>query len=48
VVDAVVPGDAAEPGGEVGVAVELVEALEELEEDLLGEILGLVVLARNL
>src|SRR5262245_13039046 len=47
-VDAVVPGHAAEPGGEVGVAMELVEAAEDLQEDLLREILCLVVLAGEL
>ena len=46
VVDAEVAGDAGEPGREVGVAIELVEALEELEEDLLGQVLGVVMTCR--
>ena len=40
---------AADPeAGEVGVAVELVQAAEHLEEDLLGEVLGGVVPPREL
>jgi hypothetical protein len=48
VVDAVVPGHAGEPGREVGVAVELLEAAEDLEEDLLGQVLRVVMPPREL
>jgi hypothetical protein len=48
VVDAQVAADADQPGLEVGAAVEGVERLEQLEEDVLRQVLGLVVLADEL
>ena len=48
VIDAEVAADADQPGLEVGAAVERVERLEDLEEDVLRQILGLVVLADEL
>ena len=42
-VDAEVPADADQPGLEVGAAVERVQRLEDLEEDVLRQVLGLVV-----
>jgi hypothetical protein len=48
VVDAQVAADADQPGLEVGAAIEGVERPEDLQEDVLGEVLGLVVLADEL
>src|SRR3990172_8077023 len=48
VVDAIVAGDAGEPGGKIGVPMELVQAAEDLEEDLLRQVLRLIVLAGEL
>jgi hypothetical protein len=48
VIDAEVPRHADQPGLEVGPAVEGVERLENLEEDILRQVLGLVVLAGEL
>ena len=47
-IDAQVAADADQPGLEVGAAVEGIERLEQLEEDVLREVLGLVVLADEL
>jgi len=48
VVDAEIPGHAGEPGREVGVAIELLEAAEDLEKDLLGQVLRVVMPPREL
>ena len=47
-IDAQIPADADQPGLEVGAAIEGVERLEDLEEDVLGQVFGLVVLADEL
>ena len=47
-IDAQVAADADQPGLEVRAPIERVERLEDLEEDVLREILGLVVLADEL
>src|SRR5690606_13290068 len=48
VVDTEVAADAAEPGLKVGAPVEGVQRLEDLDEDVLGQILGFVVTADEL
>ena len=48
VIDAEVAADADDPGLEVGAPVERLERLEDLQEDVLRQILGLVVLADEL
>ena len=48
VIDAQVAADADQPGLEVGAAVEGVERLEDLDEDVLRQVLGVVVLPVNL
>ena len=48
VVDAEVAADADQPRLEIGAAVERVERLEDLEEDVLGQVLGLLVRADEL
>ena len=48
VIDAEVAADADQPGLEVGAAIEGVERLEDLQEDVLRQILGLVVPADEL
>ena len=48
VVDAEIAADADQPGLEVGAAVERVERLVQLEEDVLRQVLGLVVPADEL
>jgi hypothetical protein len=45
VIDAQVAGDADQPGLEIGAAVEGAERLEDFQEDVLGEVLGFLVLA---
>ena len=47
-IDAQVAADADQPGLEIGAAIERVERLEDLQEDVLRQILGLVVLADEL
>ena len=48
VIDAQVAADADDPGLEIGAPVERLERLEDLQEDVLRQILGLVVLADEL
>ena len=48
VIDAQVAADADDPGLEVGAAIERVQRLEDLQEDVLREIFGFVVLADEL
>ena len=47
-IDAEIAADADQPGLKVRAAIERVERLEDLEEDVLRQILGLVVLADEL
>ena len=47
-IDAQVAADADQPRLEVGAPIEGVQRLEDLQEDVLGQILGLVVLAGEL
>ena len=47
-IDAQVAADADQPGLEIGAAVERVQRLEDLQEDVLGQVLGLVVPAGEL
>jgi hypothetical protein len=42
-----VDGDAIDPGGELRVAPELIDRLEDLDEDLLRHVLGLVAPAEH-
>ena len=48
VIDAQVPADADEPRLEIGPAIEGVQRLEDLDEDVLRQVLGLVVFAGEL
>jgi hypothetical protein len=48
VIDAEVAADADDPGLKVRPAIERAQRLEDLQEDVLGEVLGLVVLAHEL
>ena len=48
VVDAEIPADADEPGLEIGAPIERVQRLEDLQEDVLRQVLGLVVPADEL
>ena len=47
-IDAGVHGDPVEPGGELGVLPEPVERAVDLDEDFLGDVLGIVVVAGEL